>query len=221
MERVTMATTVHPPEAPSESTGLPLVLRLRPVLDLSDDQLLALCEINRELRIERNVKGELLLMPPAGWETSRQEGDVYGPLWTWAKGDGSGVAVGPSGGFRLPNGAVRAPDAAWVRHTRLATVSADERKKFLPLAPDFVVELRSPSDRLRDLQGKMAEWIANGVELGWLIDPGSRHVYVYRRAADVGDPTSSGAPVERHDNPETLSGDPVLPGFVLDLREIW
>ena len=206
-----MATTVHPQEAPSESTGLPLVLRLRPVLDLSDDQLLALCEINHELRIERNAMGELLLMPPAGFNTSDDEAEITLQLRSWAKRDGSGVAVGPSGGFRLPNGAVRAADAAWVRHTRLATVSADDRKKFLPLAPDFVVELRSPSDRLHGLQDKMAEWIANGVELGWLIDPGSRHVYVYR----------PGTPVERHDNPDTISGDPVLPGFVLDLREIW
>jgi len=206
---------------PPDETGLPLVLRLEPVLHLSDDQLLALCAINRELWIERNAKGELRLMPPAGFETGQRDGEIVVQLGVWAKRDGTGVLVNSSGGFRLPNTAVRAADAAWVRRTRLEAFSAEERKKFLPLAPDFVIELRSPSDRLRDQQDKMAEWIANGVRLGWLIDPEPRHVYVYRRAADLGDPTSSGAPVERHDNPDTISGDPVLPGFVLDLREIW
>ncbi|MBA2449637.1 MAG: Uma2 family endonuclease [Chloroflexi bacterium] len=194
-----------------EETGLPLVLRLEPVLHLSDDQLLALCAINHELWIERNAKGELLLMPPAGLETGEREVDIVGQLWTWAKRDGSGVAVGPSGGFRLPNGAIRAADAAWVRRSRLAHFSAAERKKFLPLVPDFVIELRSPSDRLRDQQAKMDEWIANGVRLGWLLDPEPHHVYVYR----------PGAPVARLDDPTELSADPLLPGFVLDLREIW
>src|SRR5215210_2218393 len=139
----------------ADETGLPLVLRLEPVVHLSDDQLLALCAINHELWIERNAKGELLLMPPAGTETGEREVDIVVQLGTWAKRDGSGVAVGPSGGFRLPNGAVRAADAAWVRRSRLAQFSAAERKRFLPLVPDFVIELRSPSDRLRDQQEKM------------------------------------------------------------------
>jgi Uma2 family endonuclease len=206
-----MATTVHPPEAPSESTGLPLVLRLRPVLDLSDDQLLALCEINHELRIERNVKGELLIMPPTGGETGDRNSEINFQLRGWAKRDGTGTAFDSSTGFRLPNGAMRAPDAAWVPHARLVDISHEERRKFLPLCPDFVIELRSPTDALRDVRAKMEEYLANGARLGWLIDPGPRHVYVYR----------PGAPVERLESPDTISGDPVLPEFVLDLREIW
>lgn len=194
-----------------DETGWPLVLRLEPALHLSDDQLLALCEINHEVWIERNAKGELLLMPPAGYETGYQEGKIGVRLGVWAERDGTGAFVSASGGFRLPNGAVRAADAAWVRRDQLTQVSATERKQFLPLAPDFVIELRSPSDRLRDLQAKMDEWIANGVRLGWLIDPEPRQVYVYR----------PDAPAERLDDPAELSADPLLPGFVLDLREIW
>jgi Uma2 family endonuclease len=196
---------------PPDETGLPLVLRLEPVLHLSDDQLLALCAINRELRIERNATGELLLMPPAGLETGGQEGRIAVRLGSWAERDGTGVFISSSGGFRLPNGSVRAADAAWVARSRWDAISAEERKKFAPLCPDFVIELRSPSDRLRDLQDKLAEWIASGVRLGWLIDPEPRQVYVYR----------PGEPVERDDDPAELSADPLLPGFVLDLREIW
>jgi len=195
----------------ADETGLPLVLRLEPVLHLSDDQLLALCEINHELWIERNARGELLLMPPAGSETGQEEGEITRQLGNWAKRDGSGVAFGPSAGFRLPNTAVRAADAAWVRRSRWEAVPPEERKKFAPLCPDFVIELRSPSDRLRDLQDKMDEWIANGARLGWLLDPEPRHVYVYR----------SGESIEHLDDPPTLSGDPLMPGFVLDLREVW
>jgi Uma2 family endonuclease len=206
-----MATTVHPPEAPSESTGLPLVLRLRPVLDLSDDQLLALCALNGDLRIERNAQGDLLIMPPTGYETGDRNAEITMQLRTWAKRDGTGTAVDSSTGFRLPNGAMRAPDGAWIPHARLAAIPSEERRKFLPLCPDFVIELRSPTDALRDVRAKMEEYLANGARLGWLIDPGPRHVYVYRPSA----------PVERLDNPDTISGDPVLPGFVLDLREMW
>ena len=197
--------------ASTDETSLPLVLRLKPVVDLSDDQLLALCAINRELRIERNAKGELLLMPPAGSETGQEEGEITRQLGNWAKRDGSGVAFGPSAGFRLPNTAVRAADAAWVRRSRWEAIPPEDRKKFVPLCPDFVIELRSPSDRLRDLLDKMEEWIANGARLGWLLDPEPRHVYIYR----------PDQPVERRENPDTLSGDPLLPGFVLDLREVW
>jgi Uma2 family endonuclease len=196
--------------AAADEAALPLVLRLEPVIHLSDDQLIALCAIN-EVWIERNAHGELLLMPPAVSDIGRQELDVAGQLWTWAKRDGTGVAFGPSSGFRLPNTAVRAADAAWIRRPRWEAISAEEREKFAPLCPDFVIELRSPSSRLRDAQDKMAEWVANGAQLGWLIDPRFRHVYVYR----------PDAPVERLENPAELSGDPLLPGFVLDLREIW
>lgn len=209
-----MTSTLHQVSegaAATDETGLPLVLRLAPVIHLSDDQLLVLCETNHETWIERNARGELLLMPLAGWATGVRQAEIGGQLRTWAKRDGTGVSIGPSGGFLLPNGAMRAADAVWVRRDRLNAFSAEEREKFLPICPDFVIELRSPSDRLRTLQDKMAEWIANGAKLGWLIDPRPRHVYVYR----------PGMPVERLDDPAELSDDSLLPGFVLDLREIW
>ena len=201
----------HEPEMPDDATGLPVVVKLRPVIDLSEDQFFELCQINRDVRIERNAEGELLIMPPAGWQMGDRESEINLQLRTWAKRDGTGVATSSSAGFTLPNTAVRAPDAAWVHRSRVEQVPAEQRQKFIPLCPDFVIELRSPSDTLRDLHAKMQEYIDNGARLGWLIDPEPRHVYVYR----------PDTPVERLDNPETIPGDPILPGFVLDLREIW
>lgn len=189
----------------------PLVLRLKPTLNLTEDQFFELCQINDELRIERNAAGELLIMPPAGGGTSHRNADITGQLWAWATRDGTGVVFDSSAGYRLPNGAVRSPDASWVVRERWDRASAEQREKFAPLCPDFVVELRSPSDRLRDLQAKMAEYIANGARLAWLVDPIRRRIEVYR----------PGAPVEQLHRPDSVAGDPVLPGFVLDLRPIW
>lgn len=189
----------------------PLVLRVRPALDLTDDQFLKVCALNRELWIERTAEGEWHILPPAGGESGRRSADITAQLGNWAKRDGTGTVFGCSAGFRLPNGAVRAPDASWVADARLASFSAREWKRFLPLCPDFVLELRSPWDQLAYLQAKMAEYMANGARLGWLLDPRPRRVYVYR----------PGAAMERLDRPETVSGDPVLPGFELDLRETW
>jgi Uma2 family endonuclease len=197
--------------APAESYTEPLVLRTRPVLDLTDDQFLAVCQLNRDLRIERNAEGDWLIMPPAGGETGSREAEITFQLSLWAKRDRTGLVYSPSAGFRLANTAVRAPDAAWVLRSRLDAIPAEQQKKFLPLCPDFVLELRSPTDRLADVQAKMAEYLANGARLGWLLDPEPRQVYVYRPEA----------PVARLDRPETVAGDPELPGFVLDLREIW
>jgi Uma2 family endonuclease len=132
-------------------------------------------------------------------------------LTQWAWQDGTGVTCGSSAGFLLPNGAMRAPDTAWVLGSRLATLTAEQKQKFLPLCPDFVVEIRSPSDRLSTVQAKMQEYIDNGARLGWLVDSNSRAIYVYR----------PNQPVERLENPATISGEPVLPGFVLDLQRIW
>jgi len=204
-------TAVRKRKTSLDTHELPLVLRTRPALDLSDEQFFELCQINRDLRIERNAAGELLIMPPAGWGTSDRNSEINLQLRTWAKRDGTGIATDSSAGFRLPNTAVRSPDAAWIGKSRLDPIPAQQREKFLPACPDFVLELRSPSDRLADVQAKMEEYLANGARLGWLLDPANRHVYVYR----------PGVPVERLDAPDTISGDPVLPGFVLDLREIW
>ena len=206
-----METAVHKPGAAAEPSDLPLVLRLEPVLKLSEDRFFALCQLNRDLRIERNAAGEMLLMSPTGGDTGGSEAEITRQLANWAVADGSGKAYSSSTAFRLPNGAIHSPDASWLPHPRLAQFSPEQRRGFIPTCPDFVLELRSPSDRLQDLQDKMAEYLANGARLGWLLDPEHRRVYVYR----------PGAPVERLEHPETIAGDPVLPGFVLDLRPIW
>ncbi len=188
-----------------------ITLQLRPVIELTEDQFFEFCQLNRDLRIERTAEGELEIMPPAGWKTSDRNAETSMQLRLWAKRNGAGVATDSSGGFTLPNGATRSPDAAWISHARLAKVTEEQKEKFLPLCPDFVIEVRSPTDRLSVLQRKMQEYIDNGAQLGWLLVPQARRVYVYRPQQ----------PVEILENPETLVGDPVLPGFVLDLREIW
>lgn len=206
-----MAVTTRKRRAPVEIGDPPLVLRLNPVLELSEDQFFELCQINGELRIERNAGGELLIMPPAGLETSERNLGIAAQVWVWNSRDRPGVAFDSSAGFTLPNSAVRSPDASWIARERWESLPAEQRRKFALICPDFVVELRSPTDRLRDVRAKMAEYIANGARLGWLIDPIRGCVEIYR----------PGEPIERLDRPDSLAGDPVLPGFVLDLREIW
>ncbi len=206
-----MKPAVHKKDAPPYDVPPPLVLRLRPVVELTEDQLLELSSLNRDLRLELTAEGELIVMPPAGGETSKRNAELTIQLGTWAKRDGTGVTFDSSGGFTLPNGAVRSPDAAWIERSRLEALTAEQRRKFLPLCPDFAIELRSPSDRLSVVQDKMQEYLDNGMRLGWLVDPEHKQVYVYRPEA----------PVQRLENPESISGDPVLPGFVLELREVW
>lgn len=189
----------------------PLIVHLHPVINLTEDQFLEFCHINRDLRIERTAEGDLVIMPPTVGETGAQNADLTVAFGVWAKQNGSGVVFDSSTGFVLPNSAIRSPDVAWVRRSRLAELTAEQKKKFLPLCPDFVLELRSPSDSLSTSQAKMQEYINNGAELGWLIDPNSKRVYIYR----------PGRSVEFLGNPSEIPGDPVLPGFVLDLREIW
>lgn len=186
-------------------------LRLKPVVELTDDQFYELCQLNRELRLERTAEGRIIVMPPTGWETGDRNSEINYQFRHWAKQDHEGVATDSSTGFILPNGADRSPDAAWVRRERLTQLTAEQKRKFLPLCPDFVIELRSPNDRLDDLKAKMEEYIANGAGLGWLIDPEAQRVYIYRPNAEA----------EVLENPPEVSGDPELAGFVLDLREIW
>lgn len=201
--------------APSDATPYlgepPLIVHLRPVLDMTDEQLYEFSQINRDLRIERNAQGELVIMPPTGGETGRRNAELAIQLGVWAKRDGTGSTFDSSTGFRLPNKAVRSPDASWIAHARLDRLTSEQRKKFVPLCPDFVVELRSPTDSLSVLQEKMQEYLDNGAGLGWLIDTDRRRVYVYR----------PNEPVEELSEPSSLNGDPLLPGFVLDLKEIW
>jgi len=197
-------------EARIESWNPALALKLAPLVSLDDDQLFAFCQLNRDLRIERDAEGVLVLMAPAGGASSARNLEVCRQLANWAQVDGSGITFDSSAGFILPNGAMRSPDAAWVRRERWDGLSAEQREKFVPLCPDFVVELRSPSDRLVTLQRRLRELIRNGAQLGWLIDPGRRVVQIYR----------AGEPVETLLVPSTISADPLLPGFLLDMRAI-
>ena len=185
------------------------IIHLKPAIDITEDQFFALCQLNRDLRLERNAEGDIIVMPPTGGETGNRNAEITGQVVSWTKQDGTGAVFDSSTGFKLPNGADRSPDAAWVRRSRLAQLSREEKEKFLPLCPDFVIELLSPSDDLEEIQAKMDEYTENGARLGWLLDPKSRRIYVYR----------SGKRVIVMKNAEEISGEPELPGFVL--REIW
>ncbi|MCC5620191.1 Uma2 family endonuclease [Nostoc sp. CHAB 5715] len=190
---------------------IPIVLQLQPAIALTDDQFYEFCQLNSDFRIERNATGELVIMPPTGSETDQHNFDIIVQLGIWTKQDGTGVGFGSSGGFTLPNGAVRSPDAAWIKRDRWEAIPEELRKKFAPICPEFVIELRSESDNLRILQDKMQEYIDNGTQLGWLIDRKQRRVFIYR----------PNIAVEVLDNPKTLNGEPLLAGFVLDLSQIW
>lgn len=196
--------------APRSDQG-PVELHLAPVINLSDEQLFELCGRNRELRIERSAEGDLEIMTPAGGLTSDRNAEIIMQLRNWAKAEGRGRVFDSSAGFLLPNGAMRSPDAAWVLRERLARLPKAQRERFLPLVPDFVVELRSPSDSRAALEEKMVEYQQMSVRLGWLIDPERREVGVYR----------PGEPPEQQSGAKELAGDPELPGFVLELEEIW
>ncbi|MBD1930569.1 Uma2 family endonuclease [Funiculus sociatus] len=190
----------------------PLVVRIPPSMQMTDDDFFEFCQVNRDLRIERNKFGELVIMPPTGSETGNREGNIFGQLWVWSEQDGTGITFSPSAGFKLSTGAERSPDASWIRLERWNTLSAEQKQRFAPICPDFVVELRSHSDNLKPLQEKMLEYMQEpGFQLGWLIDRKNRQVYIYR----------PGEEVECLDNPTTVSGDRVLPGFVLNMSKIW
>lgn len=186
-----------------------LILDLRPTIELTDEQFFQICQNNRDLRIERTAEGELILMPPTGWESGNRNSRLTQRLGNWADADGTGLTFDSSTGFKLPNGANRSPDASWVNRERLTALNPDPAK-FLPIAPDFVAELRSATDSLETLRRKMQEYIDNGVGLGWLIDPQNQCVEIYR----------PGQEVEILRSPSSLSGEDVLPGFVLDLANI-
>lgn len=178
---------------------------------LTREQYAAFCAANRDLRIERLATGEVIIMPPAHSRTGFQNVRIVSQLDVWAMRDGGGYAFDSSTGFDLPNGANRAPDAAWVLKSRLHALSPDDKEGFFPLSPDFIVELRPRSDRLAEVKARMEEYLENGTRLGWLIDPFERKLHVYR----------PGAAVETLDEPLSVSGDPELPGFRLDLQDIW
>ncbi|MBD2006688.1 MULTISPECIES: Uma2 family endonuclease [Cyanophyceae] len=186
-----------------------LILNLSPAIELTDEQFFQLCINNQDLRLERTAEGELIIMPPTGWGTGNRNSRVTQRLGNWADADGTGLAFDSSTGYKLPNGANRSPDASWVSRERLEALNPDPAT-FLPMAPDFAVELRSATDSLKTAQQKMQEYIDNGVRLGWLIDPQNQRVAIYRPGQDV----------EVLQSPTSLSGEDVLPGFVLDLTQI-
>lgn len=188
-----------------------LTLNLNPIIKLTDEQFFQLCQENENIRLERTAKGELIIMSPAGGETSNSNAGLTAQIWIWNEQNKLGKVFDSSGGFKLPNGANRAPDASWVTLERWNALTSEEKKKFPPICPDFVVELMSPSDSLKETQDKMKEYRDNGARLGWLINRKSRQVEIYRQGAEV----------EVLDSPATLSGEDVLPGFVLSLESIW
>ncbi len=187
-----------------------LTLNIKSV-GLTEKQFELLCRDNRDLRIELTAEGELIVMPPTGMKTGWRNARIIYCLIQWAEEDGTGLCFDSSTLFTLPNGAKRSPDASWIKRVRLATLTEKEQEGFAPICPDFVIELRSPTDSLSALKEKMREYLDNGASLGWLIDPRRKRVYIYRAQP----------PVESLDDPETISGDPVLPGFVFRVREIW
>jgi Uma2 family endonuclease len=203
-----MTATLTPVEQKDEA----LVIRFGPVLkNMSEDEFFELCMRNPDLNLELSSEGDLIIVPPTGGKTGIRNFKLTGSLGLWAEKDGTGVGFDSSTLFSLPNGAKRSPDAAWVKKERWEALTEKEQERFSPLCPDFVVELRSPSDSVKRLQKKMEEYIANGAQLGWLIDPFEKKVYVYRPRAEV----------EVLEDPETLSGEPLLRGFALDARALW
>src|SRR5437870_3836990 len=188
-----------------------MIVHTRPVFDLDDEQFFQFCRINRDLQIERTAEGDIIIMAPEGGSSGLGSTKLTMIFGTWAERDGTGQVFGSSTGFKLPNGATRSPDVSWVRNERLDALTDEQWQRFLPLCPDFVLELRSPTDALRPLQQKMEEYRDNGAQLGWLLDPLTKRVHVHR----------PGGPVEILDNPAALSGEPLLRGFLLDVPRIW
>jgi len=205
-----------------KSEQMPLAINLSSLTTMSkmsDLQFSDFCRTNPDLRIERNVNGEIIVMPPAFADTGNRNGRVFGQLFVWAEADATGEAFDSSSGFTLPNGATRSPDAAWILSERWNALTPEQQASFAPIVPDFVVELRSSSDTLVSLKEKMEEYIANGVRLGLLIDSRSetlrerknRQVYVYRLNQEP----------EILDNPESVSCEPEMPRFALKMAKIW
>ena len=178
---------------------------------MTDDEFYRFCANNPDLRIERTAEGDLVIMPPTGSETGFRNSKLTARLTIWAEKDGRGQSFDSSSGYILPDGAVLSPDVSWVLNSRLEALSREQKRGLLHLCPDFVVELMSPSDRLSKLKAKMQEWMENGAQLGWLLDPDHRAAYIYR----------PGREPEQILDPERLFGEGPVAGFVLELADIW
>ncbi|MBD2508314.1 Uma2 family endonuclease [Nostoc muscorum FACHB-395] len=193
----------------TEST--PLTVNFPSLVQMTNEQFYEFCQANGDLRIERTANGEVIIMPPAFSDTGNRNFNIAAQLGYWTEQDGSGIGFDSSAGFTLPNGAMRSPDASWIELERWNALTDAQKASFAPICPDFVIELRSSSDRLIKLQEKMQEYIDNGTSLGWLIDRQNRKVYIYRPNREV----------EILDNPEAVTGNPELPGFILRMTKIW
>ncbi|AFY72128.1 protein of unknown function DUF820 (plasmid) [Thalassoporum mexicanum PCC 7367] len=194
-------------------------LNLESVIELSDEQFYMLCRRNPDLRFERSAQGDLIIMSPTGIETSERNFGLYLDLGIWNRKTKLGHCFDSNGGYTLPNGAIRAPDMSWIRNDRYESLSKADRTKFAPICPDFVVELMSPNDELKVVQAKMIEYIENGAQLGWLINPKAQQVEIYRPISKSGQDAQPEK--ELLESPKTLSGEDVLPGFELDLGFMW
>ncbi|KST68052.1 Uma2 family endonuclease [Mastigocoleus testarum] len=186
-------------------------LNLNSVIKLTPEQFYKLCQANPDLKLERNTQGDLIIMPPTGGETGKTNSNINAQIWLWNEQKQLGEVFDSSTGFTLPSGADRSPDVSWVEKSRWDTLSKEQKEKFIPLCPDFVIEILSPNDSLKKTQNKMQEYIANGCRLGWLINRKKQEVEIYRPGQDI----------EILKLPQTLSGESVLSGFVLNMQKIW
>ncbi len=188
-----------------------LTLQMPPELKFTDEEFEQIVAFNKELRLELTAQGELIIMSPTGGETGNRNFDLIGQIWLWSCKNNLGKAFDSSTGFKLPNGATRSPDASWIKIETWDALTPQQRKKYLPLCPDFAVELVSESDDVEDTRKKMREYIENGLRLGWLINPKDKQVEIHR----------AGKEVEILDSPKSLSGEDVLIDFNLDLQVIF
>lgn len=188
---------------------LPASLELK--LDLTDEQFWQLCHDNQDLQFERTKTGELIIMPPTGGGTGKRNASITTQLHLWNSQTNLGEVFDSNTGFKLPNGADRSPDASWVSRERWDALTPEQQEKFVPLCPDFVIELMSPSDTLEKTRAKMEEYRENGAKLGWLINRKQKEIEIYRPEQAV----------EILTHPNQLSGEDILPGFILDLTSIW
>jgi Uma2 family endonuclease len=180
-------------------------------VDLTDEQFFQLCTNNRDFRFERNANGDLVIMSPTGGETGNRNGRLVQQLFNWTDKNKIGIAFDSSTGFKLPKGGDRSPDASWIPLDKWHNLTPEQRAKFLPLCPDFLIELLSPTDNLKDTQKKMQEYLDNGAKLAWLINRKNQQVEIYREGKEV----------EILEKPISLSGENILPGFVLEMELIW
>ncbi|MFB2893845.1 Uma2 family endonuclease [Aerosakkonemataceae cyanobacterium BLCC-F50] len=190
---------------------LTFTVNLNPIIKLTDEQFYQLCRANTDVKFERNATGKIIIISPTGGETGNFNSEINADFVIWNRQTKLGKVFDSSTCFKLPNGADRSPDVAWIKQSRWDALTTEEKEKFPPIAPDFVLELMSPTDSLKESQKKMQEYLDNGVKLGWLINRKSRRVEVYRQ----------GKAVELLESPTELTGEDLLPGFVLNLQFIW